>query len=842
MRLKSLFVRFYKSFNFDYLRKNHPNAEHAPWDRIGNAFFPFVRVTLDPQITTVVGANESGKSHLLSAIEKAVSGEDIMSEDFCRYSEFFTVAAGEMRTPDFGSEWTLESEDERAKIRELCNAPATQTIDHFCLFRTSGGEVRIYLPSKSNKDGFTTHVIQPQGIAPLLPRTFHIDSQIGLPDSVSLHDLINGPDNASGLQAMERDQRATLFEAARSLVGTGSWFETAQTLQTAAGQVIATIGPIARMLTPPRDHASEKEQKMRLAQIKLARDLVLKVARIDTRALEQLKNALQNGNDGYANGIIEKINLALAKHLNFPRFWVQDRDFSLIVSPRDLDLVFTIRDRTGTQYSFRERSSGLKYFLSYYIQYLSHEPKGPETEILLMDEPDAFLSSQAQQDLLKVFAAYASPEEVTRRKVQVIYVTHSPFLIDKNHADRIRVLEKGVADEGTRVVRDVARNHYEPLRSAFGAFVGETTFIGNCNLMVEGPADQILLAGVANYLRRRLVGETETLDLNRLTLVPAGSASHIPYLVYLARGRDIERPAVIVLLDSDSQGDQVRKGMKKGGPHRKQLLRPSYILQVGELPIQDQGGKIAAGERPVEIEDLIPLSLCALAARRYAREFCGLDDALVSSITPESIQERITAGASIYDAIEKRAAALGEDIHIDKTGFARALLAELPEVEANGDRKTNPAGIEELEANMKILFRRLRDMQNQAEKELLAERVSHKIDRMKAAFAQDHPDRATREQAGLFLRDVEETLDDTVESDTVRDAIRAVRREFQLDQELLRLVEDYPNFLDRIGALEYAGRLATQESGPNPEPEETLPTSPDPATAQSKVQVPNGSH
>ena len=40
------------------------------------------------------------------------------------------------------------------------------------------------------------------------------DSQIGLPDSVSLHDLINGPDNASGIQAMERDQRATLFEAA----------------------------------------------------------------------------------------------------------------------------------------------------------------------------------------------------------------------------------------------------------------------------------------------------------------------------------------------------------------------------------------------------------------------------------------------------------------------------------------------------------------------------------------------------------------------------------------------------------------------------------------------------
>src|SRR5690606_1866713 len=119
---------------------------------------------------------------------------------------------------------------------------------------------------------------------------------------------------------------------------------------------------------------------------------------------------------------------------------------------------------------------------------------------------------------LKVFQAFAFPDG-ERRRVQVIYVTHSPFLIDKNHADRIRVLEKGVGDEGTRVVRDAARNHYEPLRSAFGAFVGETAFIGHCNLMVEGLGDQILLAGAATWLRNGGVPELETLDLNQLTIV-----------------------------------------------------------------------------------------------------------------------------------------------------------------------------------------------------------------------------------------------------------------------------------------------------------------------------------
>jgi predicted ATP-binding protein involved in virulence len=70
-----------------------------------------------------------------------------------------------------------------------------------------------------------------------------------------------------------------------------------------------------------------------------------------------------------------------------------------------------------------------------------------------MDEPDAHLSSEGQQDLLKIFDAFARPVD-GRKPVQVVYVTHSPFLIDKNYAERIRVLEKGVSEEGTRVVRD----------------------------------------------------------------------------------------------------------------------------------------------------------------------------------------------------------------------------------------------------------------------------------------------------------------------------------------------------------------------------------------------------
>jgi predicted ATP-dependent endonuclease of OLD family len=72
-----------------------------PWEKIDNAFYPYIEVPLDPTITTIVGANESGKSHLLSAIEKAISGNNIERSDFCRYSNFFTVKQNELKYPDF---------------------------------------------------------------------------------------------------------------------------------------------------------------------------------------------------------------------------------------------------------------------------------------------------------------------------------------------------------------------------------------------------------------------------------------------------------------------------------------------------------------------------------------------------------------------------------------------------------------------------------------------------------------------------------------------------------------------------------------------------------------------
>jgi energy-coupling factor transporter ATP-binding protein EcfA2 len=800
MRLKTVFVRFYKSFNYDYLRKNHPEAQPEPWDLIGTKFFPYVRIAIDPEVTTVVGANESGKSHLLTAIEKAVSGEGIKTEDICRYSEFFGVVEGDIRQPDFGLEWSGLSDDEQNKIRQLCDLPAAAIVNCFFLFRESGNVLTIYLPAHPT---YTKHSVASGSLAGILPRTFMINSKVALPDSVPIHELIA---TAAPSGFLGRSDRSSIFDLLKGLQGRDSWFSTAQTVQANAAHIQPLLASLTKSIAPPTDMAAVKEKKRRIAQIQLARDLIIKVARIAPQALKDLQRALAQGNDGHANGIVEKINQALAARLNFPRFWVQDRDFSLIVSPRDHDLVFTIRDRTGTEYAFQERSSGLKYFLSYYIQHLAHETVLPETEILLMDEPDAYLSSQAQQDLLKIFAAYARPEG-PQRPVQVIYVTHSPFLIDKNRADRIRVLEKGKGDEGTRVVRDVARNHYEPLRSAFGAFVGETTFIGNCNLMVEGISDQILLAGAASYLRSHGASDLETLDLNKITIVPAGSASQIPYLVYLARGRDIERPAIIVLLDSDQAGVEAKAELQRGGVRRRQLLKPEYVLQLGDLSEPE----ILRGQHTlVEIEDLIPVSLALKASKVFVESFWEIDPHSFDQITIDTLQPRLVPGVSLFDVLEQCFREINPHIQLNKTAFARSVIDGLPGLD--GRTLFSNEEIAEFETKMKVLFRRLRRMQYLAEKELTMDRVEQKVERLKSSFLRDHPLQATKEQVTLLLQDIEESLDDRAESDSAKTVVSAIRRDFQISENLLTNIADYDKFRLRLEQLRYAGRQFSQEA------------------------------
>jgi hypothetical protein len=84
MRVAKVLLRWYKSFNVNYMGYSDRRAgvSARPWNLLSRptgdeTHFPFIEIPLEDDITTVVGANESGKSHLLSAISKVITGEGI---------------------------------------------------------------------------------------------------------------------------------------------------------------------------------------------------------------------------------------------------------------------------------------------------------------------------------------------------------------------------------------------------------------------------------------------------------------------------------------------------------------------------------------------------------------------------------------------------------------------------------------------------------------------------------------------------------------------------------------------------------------------------------------------
>ena len=241
-----------------------------------------------------------------------------------------------------------------------------------------------------------------------------MNSNVALPKSVEIRALANGSvkSNKSKLENLNRTQRFSFFDSFHTL---RNHFIDQKTVTNAATQISTAF---SQYVTESDEQSSIKDK-----QVELARRLIVNVAKIDPEYLSELYQAIRDEEEGHANAIIQKINESLKNCLNFPQWWAQDKDFKIVVSSREYELVFTIKDRTGTEYSFDERSSGLKYFLSYYIQYLSHQPLDNSPEILLMDEPDAYLSSQAQQDLLKIFEAFANPKD-DKLPIQVLYVTH----------------------------------------------------------------------------------------------------------------------------------------------------------------------------------------------------------------------------------------------------------------------------------------------------------------------------------------------------------------------------------------------------------------------------------
>ena len=112
--------------------------------------------------------------------------------------------------------------------------------------------------------------------------------------------------------------------------------------------------------------------------------------------------------------------------------------------------------------------------------------------------------------------------------VQLIYTTHSPFMINRNFPKRIALVRKGDGSEGTQLVEGAATRRYEPVRSGLGIDCAETLFLGSLNVVLEGISDQkVLVASIQRFGNPSRIDEL--LDLNKVTFVSAGGVWNVTH-------------------------------------------------------------------------------------------------------------------------------------------------------------------------------------------------------------------------------------------------------------------------------------------------------------------------
>lgn len=225
-------------------------------------------------------------------------------------------------------------------------------------------------------------------------------------------------------------------------------------------------------------------------------------------------------------------------------YWSQNRDLSIELdletmgtSSPDPWLHIRVRDdRQRMSLNVAERSKGFIWFFSFLAAF--SEFADQERRVILLDEPGMNLHANAQTDLLRYIKERLGPYH------QVVYSTHSPYLIDAGRLSRCRVLEI-VGDAGSTISADLWKAGTEttvPLLAALGADLTRKLVSGPHQLLVSAPSDITYLTVMGDLLRAE---GGRALD-PRWNVIPVGGASGIPTILALLGTTDV---SATVLMD-----------------------------------------------------------------------------------------------------------------------------------------------------------------------------------------------------------------------------------------------------------------------------------------------------
>ena len=248
---------------------------------------------------------------------------------------------------------------------------------------------------------------------------------------------------------------------------------------------------------------------------------------------------------------------------DFQDFWKQNT-LEIITEIDGDKLNFCIKeDSNTTKFKPEQRSKGFQWFLSFYLRLKAEKS---DKNIILIDEPGLYLHAKAQTDVLRVL-------ETISEESQIIFSTHSPYLIDPNRLDRVRLVLKDNQD-GTKINNKIHaqadKETLTPILTTIGLSLNEgiTNINQINNIVVEGMSD-------IHYLN----AFKKIFDNQEINFIFGGGAGKMPFVGTILQGWGCR---VLYLFDND-------KGKRDG---QKNLKDNWYIPESLILSVIDKEGKV----------------------------------------------------------------------------------------------------------------------------------------------------------------------------------------------------------------------------------------------------------
>lgn len=303
---------------------------------------------------------------------------------------------------------------------------------------------------------------------------------------------------------------------------------------------------------------------------------------------------------------------------DFQKWWNQGEYKFRFEADGDYFRIWVSDAKRPAEVSLELRSTGLQWFLSFYLIFLVESQEQHKNAILLLDEAGLTLHPLAQKDLSKFFNSLSLNN-------QIINTTHSPFIIDTNNIDRCKVVY--MDKDGLTVASDDLRQGNDCLNdksiyavhAALGLSVSDILMQGCKPVIVEGPSDQIYL----NTIKQTLISLKMIAPKEEIVFIPTGGVKGIPGVVSILGAKVGNLP--FVLVDSDKSGEDAKN----------KLIGNNGLYK--EQPTSVHGIKEFCGYDSCEVEDLFTYEMLSKGIEKLFR---NIDDDDIESFEDIYIPEK----------------------------------------------------------------------------------------------------------------------------------------------------------------------------------------------------------